>query len=108
MISAYVKRKLAKGVLFGTLAVVVALLASCNSDDLSGDSYYTFKGETVATYIENRPDSVAIFTKIVEDAGEYSLLSTYGHYTAFVPTDVAFDTYFKAHHTSLDALTKED
>ncbi|WP_231477984.1 fasciclin domain-containing protein [Xylanibacter brevis] len=108
MISAYVKRKLAKGVLFGTLAVVVALLASCNSDDLSGDSYYTFKGETVATYIENRPDSFAIFTKIVEDAGEYSLLSTYGHYTAFVPTDVAFDTYFKAHHTSLDALTKEE
>ena len=45
-------------------------LTSCDSDTLSGDSYYTFTGETVASYIENRPDSFSVFTQIVKEAGE--------------------------------------
>lgn len=91
----------------GITAALLAI-ASCNSDDLSGDSYYTFKGETVATYIENRPDSFAVFTQIVKEAGEQSLLATYGHYTAFIPTDMAFETYFREHNISLEQLTLEE
>ena len=83
-------------------------LTSCDSDTLSGDSYYTFTGETVASYIENRPDSFSVFTQIVKEAGEEALLSTYGHYTAFIPTDEAFQTYFAAHGISIAQLTDED
>ena len=90
------------------ITAALLVLASCNSDDLSDDSYYTFKGETVATYIENRPDSFAVFTQIVKEAGEQSLLATYGHYTAFIPTDMAFETYFREHNTSLEQLTLEE
>ena len=66
-----------KRFIFSLLApLAVFILCCCDSDDLSGDSYYTFKGETVATYIENRPDSFSVFTQVVKDAGEESLLAT--------------------------------
>lgn len=80
-----------KRFIFSLLApLAVFIMCCCDSDDLSGDSYYTFKGETVATYIENRPDSFSVFTQVVKDAGEESLLATYGHYTAFIPTNEAY------------------
>jgi hypothetical protein len=92
MISAYVKRKLAKGVLFGTLAVVVALQASCNSDDLNGDSYYTFKGEMVSDDLRNRPQ-FSMFKTIVERAGLMDQMSAYGTYSCFAPTNEAIQLY---------------
>ena len=83
-------------------------LASCDSDSLEGDSYYTFTGETVASYVENRPDSFSVFSQIVKDAGEEALLSTYGHYTAFIPTDEAFSDFFREHSTSLEQLSADE
>ena len=88
--------------------VTLLLLGSCDSDNLAGDSYYTFKGETVATYIENRPDSFSVFSEIVKEAGEEPLLATYGHYTAFIPTNEAFESYFKDHNTSIEQLTTKE
>lgn len=103
------KQKAMKRFIFSLLApLAVFILCCCDSDDLSGDSYYTFKGETVATYIENRPDSFSVFTQVVKDAGEESLLATYGHYTAFIPTNEAFDAYFKEHNTSMEQLTAKE
>lgn len=83
-----------------------ALLSSC-SEDMTEDSYYTFTDETIASYCENRPSTFSIFSQIMKDAGEESLLSSYGHYTAFIPTDSAFQAYFKESGTSLETLTKE-
>lgn len=60
---------------------------ACNSDDVDEDSYYTFTGETVASYCENRPESFSIFSNIIKDSGLEPLLSTYGHYTCFIPND---------------------
>ena len=87
---------------------LLGLLSSCDSDSLSDDSYYTFTGETVASYVENRPDSFAVFSQIVKDAGENALLSTYGHYTAFIPTDMAFQAFFREHGTTVEQLTAEE
>lgn len=44
----------------------------------------------------------------MKDAGEESLLATYGHYTAFIPTNEAFDAYFKEHNTSMEQLTAKE
>lgn len=90
------------------LAFPLFLLASCSSDDVENDSYYTFTGETVAGFCENRPSTFSVFSAIVEGAGLESLLSVYGHYTAFIPTDSAFNVYFDETGQTLESLTKED
>lgn len=84
---------------------VLLFWASCTSDDVSGDSYYTFTGETVTSYCENRPANFSIFSKIVKDAGYSQLLSVYGNYTCFIPTDSAFNVYFKEKGITYDSLT---
>ncbi len=81
---------------------------ACNSDDVDEDSYYTFTGETVASYCENRPESFSIFSNIIKDSGLEPLLSTYGHYTCFIPNDEAFNNYFKENGIGYDNLSKAD
>lgn len=88
------------------LMLTVSLLG-CNGDDISGDSYYTFTGETVASYCANNA-RFSIFSQIIKDSGEESLLSTYGHYTSFIPTDSAFNVYFRENNITYEALTDSD
>ena len=95
-------------VLLGTMALLggTTLLSSC-SDNISGDSYYTFTEQTVASYCEENPEQFSVFYQLMKDAGEEPLLSSYGHYTAFIPTDSAFQAYFKENNLSMESLTKE-
>ncbi len=94
------------------LALVLGMLfavflGSCNSDDISGESYYTFTGETVASYCANN-ERFSIFSRIIKESGEEPLLSTYGHYTSFIPTDSAFNAYFKENNLTYEALNDSD
>lgn len=69
---------------------------SC-SDDIDQSNRYTFTGETVIDYLENRSDQFSDFITILnratigrESAGSVKhLLSTYGNYTCFAPTNAA-------------------
>ncbi|MGI6224267.1 MAG: fasciclin domain-containing protein [Prevotella sp.] len=88
------------------LFAVAGVLSSCSSN-VEGDNYYTFTGETVSSYCANH-DSTSIFSKIIQDAGLSDLLSTYGHYTSFIPTDSAFEVYFKSRSITYDDLTDSD
>lgn len=76
--------------------IIVALLSmtvvGCD-DEVKGDSYYTFTGSTVASYCASS-ESFSVFSELLNDTGLESLLSTYGHYTCFLPDDDAFDRYF--------------
>src|SRR5574344_149324 len=90
------------------LLSAMIVLVACNSDSISGDSYYTFTGETVASYCESRPSTFSIFSKIIKESGEEALLSTYGHFTCFIPTDSAFNVYFAEKGISYESLTEED
>ena len=78
----------------GMLLGAATFLSSC-TDNVSEDNYYTFTDETVASYCENRPSTFSVFSQLMKDAGEETLLASYGHYTAFIPTDSAFHVYFK-------------
>ncbi len=68
-------------------------LSSC-TDEPSSENYYTFTGEMASDYLKNR-SQYSEFTEIVQRAGLMDLLSTYGHYTCFVPSNDAVNEYLK-------------
>jgi uncharacterized surface protein with fasciclin (FAS1) repeats len=97
-------------------AAVVGFTAC--SDEPDSEYFYTFNGEMMSEYLRNRPQ-YSNFTKIVErarlnsnqkrDAKLMDMLATYGHYTCFVPSDSAVQTYLaKRGLSSVDQLTDED
>lgn len=85
----------------------MALLTSaCNSDNMAKESMYTFTGETVASFCENNPE-LSLFSKMIKDCDATTLLSTYGHYTCFPPTNEAVNNYLKAKGLTYEQLTVE-
>ena len=78
--------------------VIISLLLSmgaCNSDDITDESYYTFTGETMGEYIENRPDSFSEFTRMLDTTEVMGLLKAYGEFTCFLPTNEAIYNYYE-------------
>ncbi|MBR6121951.1 MAG: fasciclin domain-containing protein [Prevotella sp.] len=93
--------------IFALLAMVVMaspVLTSC-SDEPDSEHYATFTGEMMSDYLKNR-SQYSQFTAIVERAGLMDLLSSYGSYTCFLPTDTAVNTYLTSQgYTSVEQLT---
>jgi uncharacterized surface protein with fasciclin (FAS1) repeats len=61
-------------------------------DDMIVQNYYTFTGETVASYLTNRDSTFSDFISILKKAELFDLLSTYGEYTCFAPNNNAIDS----------------
>lgn len=95
-----------KSMFIATLAIGAGYLTSC-SDEIDEGSYYTFTGDTVCSYLESDPQ-YSIFSELVQTTGLNSLLSTYGHYTLFLPTNDAFERYFQENGISLETLSKDE
>ena len=80
---------------------------SC-TDEPDGENFYTFTGEMMSDYLKNRPQ-FSEFYEIVGRAGLTDLLSTYGEYTCFAPTNEAVEEYLKSRGmSSLADLTDAD
>lgn len=93
-----------KKILLGISIALGLGFVACD-DDLNTDNYYTFTGEMMSDYITSRPQ-YSDFAAIVQRAELMDLLSTYGHYTCFLPDNNAFAEYYKKHGIeSLDSLT---
>lgn len=91
----------------GILAASLAILTvSCN-DDVSEDSYYTFTGDTVTSYVASS-DDYSTFSRLLSETGLGSLLATYGHYTCFLPDNDAFNRYFAEIGKSYDSLSDNE
>lgn len=92
------------------LAIVATLtwsLTSC-SDDMPEESLYTYQAEMMSDYLRNH-DQFSLFAQIVEKSGKMDLLSSYGRYTCFAPTNDAIQEYFATRNiSSVDQLTVED
>ena len=87
------------------LTAICGFCATGCSDEPDGENFYTFTGEMMSDYIKTRPQ-YSTFNQIVTRANMMDLLSTYGHYTCFLPSDSAFATYLqKKGKTSVDQLT---
>ena len=88
-----------KGILGGLLIAMLTplnalMLTSC-SDEPDSEYFYTFTGEMMSDWLNNRPEDYSEFTEIVERAGLMSLLASYGHYTCFAPSNDAVDKYLR-------------
>lgn len=78
------------------------------SDDPGAENYYTFTGEMMSDYITSRPQ-YSDFAYIVKQAGLMDILSAYGHYTCFLPSNDVVRTYLKKKGiASVEDLTKEE
>ena len=85
----------------------MAPMVSC-SDEPDAENYYTFTGEMLSDYLNNRPE-YSEFKTICERANLMDLLATYGHYTCFLPSNEAVQFYLKERGlSSLDQLSDAD
>lgn len=80
------------------LALLVAgsplLFTSC-TENIDESNRYTFTGETIQDYLENRPELYSSFLTILKRAGMSGLLSSYGSYTCLAPTNEAVTAFLK-------------
>ena len=81
---------------------------SC-SDEPDAENYYTFTGEMVSDYLDNRPEQFSDFTKVLQRSGLYGMMATYGTYTCLAPTNEAMAQYLKERgFSSVEELSKEE
>lgn len=91
---------------WGCAAVLCGLLgmAAC-SDEPDSEHYYTFKGQMMSEYL-NTSEDFSEFATIVDRAGLTDMLSSYGSYTCFAPTNEAVAKYLEEKGKfSVDELT---
>ena len=88
------------------LLVMVTMLAvgltSC-SDEMPEEDLYTYQAEMLSDYLRNH-DNFSQFARIVEKAGKMDLLSSYGRYTCFAPTNDAINSYLASHTPALSSV----
>ncbi|MBR2101412.1 MAG: fasciclin domain-containing protein [Prevotella sp.] len=84
------------GLLFAMLTPLNTLILTSCSDEPDSEYFYTFTGEMMSDYLKS-PDrpQYSEFAAIVERAGLMDLLSTYGHYTCFVPSNDAINAFLQ-------------
>lgn len=99
--------KLSNLIKYGFLATALAVTFAGCSDDVNDDSYYTFTGDTVSSYCASS-ESYSTFASLLSDTGLESVLSTYGHYTCFLPSNDAFDRYFASIGRTYADLTDDE
>ena len=96
-----------RSVLFFPLIFVLLFSVSCSDDPVS-KNYYTFSGETVSSYLQ-KSDKFSDFVEILKRANKLELLSTYGEYTCFAPTNTAISNYLSTSGlSSISSLTDKD
>jgi uncharacterized surface protein with fasciclin (FAS1) repeats len=93
MISKHLYNRIGHLTWFLPLLTLVVAMYSCDLNKLP-ENYYTFNGETVASYLKNDKEGrFTDFVKILEKGKKMDLLSTYGEYTCFAPTNKAIKSY---------------
>ncbi len=75
------------------LSLSVALTACVDNDDDVPENMYTAQKMTAAQYLEANPEQFSDFITVLQRTPYYSLLTTYGRYTLFAPTNNAFEKY---------------
>lgn len=87
------------------------MLYSCTDDDdiANGQgTFYSATKRTAAEIIGDDAERCSMFQQILEKANYYSLLSVYGNYTVFVPTNDAINDFIKTNgYSSFDALLQD-
>jgi len=92
---------------FGVMMLLGVLVAGCVED--IGDSYTTFKGDMIYSYLEKKPETYSEFVALIDKAGLKGMLSAYGTYTCLAPTNEAFKKYYSTFGPkfNIDSLSEE-
>ena len=78
--------------IFSFFNLLILLTSSCR-EDIDESNLYTFTGETIEDYLTNRPEQFSDFNYILQRIGYDKILSAYGTYTCFAPTNEAVKEY---------------
>jgi uncharacterized surface protein with fasciclin (FAS1) repeats len=89
--------KISRRHLIGLLFIICHLsfsvvLTSCK-EEIDESNLYTFTGETIEDYLTNRSEKFSSFNYILTRIGYDKILSAYGTYTCFAPTNEAVQEY---------------
>lgn len=89
------------------LLVIPAFTVSCSDEPLA-ENYYTFTGEMVTDYLQNRSGEFSDFITILQRSGMYGMMAAYGSYTCLAPNNKAVEQYLhELGIQSVDQLTNE-
>ena len=86
----FIKKKGRRGSL--CLLVAVMVLGGCK-EVIEESTRYTYKGHTVASFLESHEDVYGDFIYILRRGGRLSLMKAYGQYTCFAPTNDAVERF---------------
>lgn len=90
------------------MSVTLIFQTSC-IDEIAPGNYYTFTGETVGGFLENREPDFSSFITILKRANVWSELKTYGTYTCLAPTNEAIQIFLDDKgYSSIDLLTDKE
>ena len=86
-----------KGIKYAALYTILMVLSGvmlegCFQEQVP-EHRYTFKGETVADFLEATPEQFRDFITILKRAETWGEMDTYGEYTCFAPTNSGFQAY---------------
>lgn len=96
-----------KYIFVGVICALTGMATVSCSDEPDDENFYTFTGEMMSDYFRNRPE-YSDFAYIVDQAGMTDLLSAYGHYTCFLPSNKVVENYLnKKGLNSVKDLTRE-
>jgi uncharacterized surface protein with fasciclin (FAS1) repeats len=87
-------------------ALLLLPLFAC-LDDVSEEKLLTFEAETVSSWLRNNSDNFSEFYLLVERAGLVDLMSAYGTYTCFAPTNDAMRRFYEKSGLTADQLSDE-
>lgn len=80
-----------------TLSVLLGIgFSSCSDDDVP-DNYYSATKVTAAGFLSANPGKFSEFISVLNKANYYSLISTYGEFTVFAPTNDAVSAWLANH-----------
>ena len=88
-----IKKNIKVALLAVTALLATGSLVSC-SDEPDSEYFYTFTGEMMSDYLNNR-EQYSEFKTIVERANLMDLLASYGQYTCFLPSNEAIGKFLQ-------------
>lgn len=93
--------------LFSLIAIAAgSLTLSACWDEQHPGTYYTFTGQTIGSDLAEKPE-YSDFVRILERAGMWTNLITYGHTTCFAPNNDAIAVFIKEREAMARRLGKD-
>lgn len=100
------KKNITNLTLVVVMGLTIFLMENCKKTALVSS---TSDVVNITGYLDEHPDSFSEFRQMLTITGYDNLLSVYGHYTLFLPTNDAVDAYLKdINKTSLDEVDPQE